>query len=73
MLEPRPITATSGHRCGQVGLAVDRKHSAYVVRFYGVFSPRLTDTTAIMQSLYKGHHAAIAMLTKEEFVFNETM
>ena len=71
MLEPRPITATSGHRCGQVGMAVDRKHGAYAVRFYGIHSPRLTDTTAIMQSLYKGRHASIAMLTKDEFEWIE--
>lgn len=70
-MTPRPITATSGHRSGQVGLAVDRKHGAYVVRFYNLYSPRLTDTTAIMQSLYKGHHASIAMLNKEEFEFDD--
>lgn len=71
MLEPRPITATSGHRDKQVGLAVERKPGWYVVRFYGVHSPRLTDKTAILQSLYKGHHASIALLHESEFIFND--
>jgi hypothetical protein len=38
-----------------------------MVRFYSVYSPRLTDEAAILQSLYKGHGASVAMLDESEF------
>lgn len=69
MLEPRPITATSGHRAGQVGLAVEQKPGGWMIRFYDVHQPKLTDKTAILQSLHKGYHASVSILHESEFEF----
>lgn len=68
-MQPTAIRATSGHRDGQIGLATERTTSGYMIRFYSVYSPRLTDETAILQSLRKGHGASIAVLDESEFQF----
>lgn len=70
-MTPTPIRATNTHRDGQIGLAVDKHKGKYWVRFYSVYSPRLTDETAILQSLHKGHGASVAMLDESEFKWIE--
>lgn len=70
-MQPRQITATGGHRDGQIGLAVERRGSGYFVRFYDVHRPRTTDAVQIMRNLEKGFAASLIWLDESEFVFNE--